>query len=449
MARPRTRYAKNGEVHIAYQVVGQGRLDLVCVPGWISNVELIWDEPSVARFLERLASFSRLILFDKRGTGLSDRNVGYPTLDDRMDDVRAIMDAVHSERAALLGMSEGGNMSALFAATYPECTTALLLFGCFARGSWAVDYPWGATHEVRDAWQRQIEEQWGGPFFVRELAPSRSGDASFTTWFSSYLKMGASPGEALTLARESAEIDVRNVLPAIRVPTLVMHRRGDHTARIEEGRYIADHISGAKFVELEGEDHNLWAGDLESVLGEVEEFLTGTRKVEPEIDRVLTTIMLTDIVGSTERVAALGDQRWRDLLARHDAVARQSIERHRGSEAKTTGDGFLAHFDGPARAVRCALAIVEAVRALGLEVRAGVHTGECYVRGDDLAGITVHVGARIAALGGPGEVLVSSMVKDLVAGAGIAFAPRGAHVLKGVPGEWQLLRASLPGTDRH
>ena len=441
MARPRTRYAKSGDVHIAYQVVGEGPLDLVYVPGWISNVELTWEEPSVARFFERLAAFSRLILFDKRGTGLSDRDVGFPTLEDRMDDVRAVMDAVGSTRAALLGMSEGGNMSMLFAATYPDRTTALLLFGCFARRVWAADYPWAPTAEERQGWYRQIEAEWGGPFDVGELAPSRAEDTLFTSWFGTYLRMGASPKVAL--ARTNTQIDVRDLLPAIRVPTLVLHRRGDRGAHPDEGRYIAERIPGARLVVLDGEDHLLWAGDQESILGEIEEFLTGARHGGNEIDRVLTTILFTDIVGSTERAAALGDRRWCDLLARHDALARQCLERHRGREANRTGDGFVAHFDGPARAVRCALAIGEAVRGLGLEVRAGVHAGECYVQGDDLTGITVHVAARIAALGGPGEVVVSGMVKDLVAGAGLAFAPRGNHSLKGVPGDWQLFSATL------
>ena len=446
MARPQTRYAKSGDANIAYQVVGDGPLDLVCVPGWISNVERIWDEPSVAQFLGRLASFSRLILFDKRGTGLSDRGFGHLTLENRMDDVRSIMDAVGSKRAAVLGMSEGGNMSMLFAATYPELTSALVLFGCFARGSWAADYTWGTTPAEQNEWNRHVEEDWGGSFFVSKLTPSRAGDLSFTTWFSSYLRMGASPRDALMFSRASADIDVRHILPAIWVPTLVMHRRGDLSAHVEEGRYIAERVVGAKFVELEGEDHNLWAGDMDSVAGEVEEFLTGTRQIGHDIDRVLTTLLFTDVVGSTERAAALGDRRWCDLLARHDAVVRLCIERHRGREAKMTGDGFVAHFDGPARAVRCALDIVEAVRALGLEIRAGVHTGECHVRGDDLTGITVHVAARVAALGGAGEVVASSMVKDLVAGAGLAFIPRGVHALKGVPGEWELFTASLPSS---
>jgi pimeloyl-ACP methyl ester carboxylesterase len=444
MTRPRTRYAKSGDVSIAYQVIGDGPLDLVYVPGWISNVEMTWEEPSVARFFERLAAFSRLILFDKRGTGLSDRDVGYPTLDDRMDDVRAVMDAVGSERAALLGMSEGGNMSMLFAATYPERTTALVLFGCFARRVWAPDYPWAPTPEERQGWYRQAEEQWGGPFDVSVLAPSRADDPAFTSWFGAYLRMGASPRAAVALARTNTEIDVRDILPTIRVPTLVMHRRHDRGAAFEGGRYIAERIPGARFVALDGEDHLLFAGDQDSVLDQIEEFLTGTRQA-PEIDRVLTTVLFTDIVDSTARAVATGDRLWRDLLNRHHAVVRAEVKRWRGSEVNTTGDGFVACFDGPARAVRCALAAAAAVRPLGLEIRAGVHTGECQLEGDEISGIALHIGARIAALAGPGEVLVSGTVKDLVAGASIVFDPRGTRPLKGVPSEWPLFAASLPG----
>jgi pimeloyl-ACP methyl ester carboxylesterase len=444
MAKPRTRYARSGDVSIAYQVLGDGPLDLVYVSGWISNVELTWEEPSVARFFERLASFSRLILFDKRGTGLSDRDVGFPTLEDRMDDVRAVMDAVGAERAALLGMSEGGNMSMLFAATYPDRTTALLLFGCFARRIWAPDYPWAPAPEERQSWYERIEEQWGGPFDVSVLAPSRANDPAFTSWFGAYQRMGASPRAAVTLARTNTEIDVRDILPTIRVPTLVMHRRHDRGADFEEGRYIAERIPGARFVALEGEDHLMWAGDQDSVLDRIEEFLTGTRHA-PEIDRVLTTVLFTDIVDSTARAAASGDRLWRDLLNRHSAIVRAEVERYRGHEVNTTGDGFVACFDGPARAVRCALAATEAVRPLGLEIRAGVHTGECHLDADQISGIALHIGARITALAGPGEVLVSSTVKDLVVGANIVFADRGAHALKGVPNEWQVFAASLPG----
>ena len=445
MLKRRTQYAKSGDINIAYQVVGEGSLDLVYVPGFVSNLELIWEEPSVAHFFERLASFSRLILFDKRGTGLSDRDVGFPTLEDRMDDVRAVMDDIGSERAALLGMSEGGNMSMLFAATYPDRTAALTLFGCFAKRIWSPDYPWAPTPEQRQAWYRQIEQDWGGPFDVSIVAPSRANDTFFTNWLGSYLRMGASPRAALALARTNTEIDVRDILPTIRVPTLVLHRRQDHDAKFEEGRYIADRIPGAKFVALDGADHLIWVGAQEAVLNEVEEFLTGARQGS-DLDRVLTTILFTDITGSTERAAALGDRSWRDLLARHHTLIRSVIGRHRGREAQTTGDGFLACFDGPARAVRCALAISEAVQTLGLEIRAGLHTGECYLAKNEVSGIAVHIGARIAALAQPGEVLVSSTVRDLVAGSGITFAARGAHSLKGLSEEWSVFAAHPLGS---
>lgn len=440
--QPATRYAKSGDLSIAYQVVGEGPRDLVYVPGWVSNVELTWEEPSVAQFFDRLAAFSRLILFDKRGTGMSDREVGFPTLEDRMDDVRAVMDAVGSERAALLSMSEGANMSMLFAATYPQRVSALVLFGCFAKRLWSPDYPWAPKPEERQRWYREIEEQWGGPFDVTTLAPSRADDPAFKDWFGRYLRMSASPRGALTLARMNTQIDVRDILPAIRVPTLVLHRRGDRDARLEEARYIAGRIPGARLVELDGADHLLWAGDQEPVLNEIEEFLTGARGAE--IDRVLTTILITDIVESTRRATALGDREWRLVLERHYAATRAMIDRYRGREAQTTGDGLLAWFDGPARAVRCALAIAEAVRPLGLEIRAGVHTGECYVSGAEVTGIAVHIAARIAALAGPGEVLVSGTVKDLVVGAGLSFADRGRQPLKGVSDSWQIHAASLP-----
>jgi pimeloyl-ACP methyl ester carboxylesterase len=443
ITHPLTRYAKSGDISIAYQVVGEGPLDLVYVPGWVSNVELTWEEPSVARFFERLATFSRLILFDKRGTGLSDREVGFPTLEDRMDDVRAVMDAVGSERAALLSMSEGGNMSMLFSATYPDRVSSLVLFGCFAKRIWAPDYPWAPTAEERQCWYRQIEEQWGGAFDVTSLAPTRATDPAFREWFGRYLRMGASPRGALTLARMNTEIDVRDILPAIRVPTLVLHRRDDQDARIEEARYIAARIPGARLVELEGADHLLWAGDQEPVLNQIEEFLTGARR-SADVDRVLTTILFTDIVDSTHRAAALGDRDWRQVLTRHYEAARAQITRYRGREAQTTGDGLLACFDGPARAVHCALAIADAVRPLGLEIRAGLHTGECYVRGAEVTGIAVHIGARIAALAGPGEVLVSGTVKDLVVGARLTFTDKGRQALKGIPDPWQIYMVSLP-----
>jgi pimeloyl-ACP methyl ester carboxylesterase len=434
---PATRYARSGDVNVAYQVVGDGPFDLVYVPGWVSNLDLMWDDPSYARFLDRLASFSRLILFDKRGTGLSDpvAFTDLPTLEQRMDDVRAVMDEVGSERAALLGHSEGGNMSALFAATYPERTTALVLVGCYAKRIRSDDYPWAPEREARQREIERTERAWAEPDQVVELAPSRADDASFLRWMTRYFRASASPRAAAALLRMNTMIDVREVLPAIRVPTLLLYRTDDRDVAVEEGRYIAARIPGARLVELPGTDHLMWTGDADAILDEIESFLTGTRR-GPEPDRVLATILFTDVVGSTELAAARGDRAWRALLDRHHAAVRRELERWRGREVDTAGDGFLATFDGPARAVSCAAAIVRAVRELGLEVRAGVHTGEVELADGGVRGIAVHIGARVAALAAPGEVLVTRTVVDLVAGSGLAFEERGERELKGVPGRW-------------
>jgi pimeloyl-ACP methyl ester carboxylesterase len=442
---PETRYARSGEVNIAYQVAGHGPLDLVYVPGWVSNVELMWEEPAMARFLERLATFSRLILFDKRGTGLSDRvsNDRLPTLEQRMDDVRSVLEAVGSERAALFGHSEGGNMCVLFAATYPERTTALITLGCFAkRRDPDDDYPWAPRAGDREDTVVDVERHWGRlrPQDVEYYAPSRLGDEQFVRHLEQYLRRAASPGAAAALLRMNSYIDVRAVLPTIGVPTLVLHRTGDHDVNVAEGRYLASKIPGAKFVELPGDDHWISAGNTDEIADEIEEFLTGTRPA-PERDRVLATVLFTDIVGSTERAAELGDRGWRELLERHHALVRTELAHARGREVDNAGDGFFAAFDGPARAVRCAKSIVESVRELGLAVRSGLHTGECEVLDGKVSGIAVHTGARVAAHAGPGEVLVSSTVKDLVAGSGLEFEDRGVHELKGIPGEWQLYAA--------
>jgi pimeloyl-ACP methyl ester carboxylesterase len=440
-----TRYARSGDLNIAYQVVGEGPLDLVYVPGWVSNVELMWEEPAMARFLGRLASFSRLILFDKRGTGLSDRvsNDRLPTLEERMDDVRAVLEAVGSERAALFGHSEGGNMCVLFAATYPERTAALITLGSFARRRDPdEDYPWAPTAEDREETAADVERNWGHlrPEDVEYYAPSRVGDEQFVRNLEQYLRRAASPGAAAALLRMNSYIDVRDVLPTIRVPTLVLHRTGDHDVNVAEGRYLAAKIPGARFVELPGDDHWISAGNTDEIADEIEEFLTGTRPA-PELDRVLATVLFTDIVGSTERAVELGDRRWRELLSTHDAVVRRELDRFRGREVDTAGDGFLASFDGPARAVRCAIAAGEAVRDLGVEIRAGIHTGECELDGPKIRGIAVHTGARIASLARAGEVLVSQTVKDLVSGSGLDFEDRGVHELKGVPGKWRVYAA--------
>jgi class 3 adenylate cyclase len=437
--QPETRYAKSGDVHIAYQVMGDGQLDLVFVPGFVSNVEANWQAPSRAKFFRRLASFARLILFDKRGTGLSDRTSQVFTLEQRMDDVRAVMDAVGCERAALFGISEGGPMSILFAATYPERTTALVMNGAYAKRAWAEDHPFGWRDEEWAELFANIEGHWGTPrgLNLEIWAPSIAHDEHARGEMTAYLRAAASPGAVRAVMQMNREIDVRHVLPAVRVPTLIVHRIGDRNIRIEQARYIAERIAGARLVELPGEDHVPWIGDSDGLLDEVEEFLTGVRH-GPEPDRVLATVLFTDIVGATQRAAELGDRKWRAILEEHHAAVRRELTRFRGREIDTAGDGFLAAFDGPARAVRCACAVVDAVKPLGLTVRAGLHTGECEVIGDKLSGIAVHIGARVAALATPDEVLVSSTVRNLVAGSGLRFRERGTHVLRGVPEDWQL-----------
>jgi pimeloyl-ACP methyl ester carboxylesterase len=439
MIRPATRYARSGELSIAYQVVGDGPFDLVYVPGWVSNLDLMWEEPSYAGLLERFASFSRLILFDKRGTGLSDP-VPFdqlPTLEQRMDDVRAVMDAAGSERAALLGHSEGGNMCILFAATYPDRASALVLVGCYAKRIRSDDYPWAPAWDERIREIEETERSWADPDVVRTLAPSRADDPGFVAWLTRYLRASASPKAGAGLLRMNSMIDVRDVLPAIRVPTLLVYRSHDRDVNVEEGRYIASRIHGARLVELPGHDHLMWTGNADAIVDEVEDFLTGTRR-GPEPDRVLATVLFTDIAGSTARAAEIGDRAWKQLIERHDEAIRRQLDRWRGREVATAGDGFLATFDGPARAVRCATSVVDALRELGLDVRAGVHTGEVEVADGNVRGIAVHIGSRVAALAAPGEVLVSRTVVDLVAGSGIAFTDRGEHSLKGVPSVWQL-----------
>ena len=437
---PETRYAKAPDgVSIAYQVVGDGPRDLVWVPGWISHLEAAWEEPTLARFFERLASFSRLILFDKRGTGMSDRVAvsALPTLEVRMSDVLTVCDAVGSERAALFGVSEGAPMCVLFGATYPVRTTAIILFGGYARRLVASDYPWGDTRDALEAFLDQITEGWGGPVGLDVRAPSRINDERFRANWARYLRLGASPAAVRALTEMNSEIDVRPVLDSVRVPALVLHRVGDRTLPLEAGRYLAEHIPGARMVELPGEDHLPWIGDPDRVIEEIEEFLTGARR-HPEHDRVLATVLFTDIVGSTERAAGLGDKAWTDLLQAHHRVVRDQLTRYTGREVNTSGDGFLATFDGPARGIRCALAITDGVRPLGIDVRAGLHTGEVEVEGSEIRGLAVHIGARIGALARAGEVLVSRTVKDLVVGSGLSFADRGTFELKGVPDAWQL-----------
>ncbi len=438
MKTPVTRYAKSGDLHIAYQVFGDGPFDLVYAPGFISHVEMNWELPYWVNIFRRLSEYSRVIVFDKRGTGLSDRVGGWPTLEERMDDIRAVMDAAESERAALVGVSEGGPMSMVFAALYPERAAALVLRSTSPRFAVGPDWPWGWTQEALAPQLDVVEQNWGTgsvlPFFIQGVADderAREETARFE-------RFAASPGAARQLLEMNVQVDVRSVLPSISAPTLVMHRSGDPVAPVEGGRYAAEHIAGATLVELPGDFHlSARPGVEDEAMDVVEQFLTGTRG-DHEIDRILATVLFTDIVGSTERASALGDRGWHDLLDRHDRLIRNEIERFRGREIKTLGDGFLAAFDGPGRAVRCARAITEEARRIGVEVRCGLHSGECEVRDDDLAGIAVHIGARIGGLAQPGEVLVSTTVRDLVIGSGINFDDRGEHDLKGIPGAWRL-----------
>jgi class 3 adenylate cyclase/pimeloyl-ACP methyl ester carboxylesterase len=431
--QPDTRYAKSGDVHIAFQVFGEGPINLVLASPFVSNVEHWWDEPDVARWLLRLASFARVVMLDKRGTGMSDRVAELPGLDERMDDLRAVMDAAGMEKAALLGISEGGPLCALFAATYPERCTALVLYGSFARFA-----SWFPTEEALAEFFSYVDQAWGSGGSLPMFAPSRENDPAFQRWWGRFERLGASPAAASALMRMNSQIDISGIVSTIRVPTLVIHRIEDVTINVEGGRYLAEHIPGARYIELPGKDHIPFVGDNAfEIVDAIEEFLTGARAPVP-VDRVLATVLFTDIVGSTEKAAALGDHRWRDLLDNHHATIRSNLARFRGHEVKTTGDGILATFDGPARGVRCACAIAGEIRRLGIEVRAGLHTGECEMFDDDVGGIAVHIGARVAALAGAGEVLVSSTVKDLVAGSGLRFGDRGSQSLKGVPGEWHI-----------
>lgn len=440
---PATRYTRSGDVNIAYQVVGEGPIDLVYVPGFVSNIEVMWEDPDMTHFLESLAQFARVIVFDKRGTGMSDAVPvdRLPILEERMDDVRAVMDAVGSERATLLGHSEGGNMSILFAATYPKRCDGLILVACYARRRWASWYPWAPHPEDREADIVETEETWGDPTHLPEwMAPSRADDTAYREWLTRYFRLGASPKAAAAVLRMNTMIDTTAVLPTISVPTLCLYRTDDADVRAEEGRWIASRIPGAQFVELPGRDHFLTAGDYMALVDEVREFVTGHRSPR-QPTRVLTTVVFTDIVGSTTRATELGDRDWAELLQRHHHTVRQELRRYRGEEVDTAGDGFLATFDGPARAIAAARSICERVQSLGLKVRAGVHTGEVELLDGDVAGITLHIGARISSLAGAGEVLVSRTVRDLVAGSGITFEDRGIHGLKGIPEPWQLYAA--------
>ncbi len=429
------RYAVNGGVHIAYQVVGEGPVDLVYSPGIWSNLDVMWEWPAWARYLERLAAFSRLILFDMRGVGLSDRGPESPTLERQMDDVGAVMDAVGSETAAVFGGARATAMTMLFAASHPERTRALVLYAPIARSLWAADWPFGRTEAEQQLFFDRFTAEMGTAKNLDIQGPS--ADASFTKWWARFERLGASPGAWLELQEVFGSLDVRRVLPHVQAPTLVLHRSEDRIVPVGQSRAIAEQIPDAKLVELEGNDHIPFLGDADALVDEVQEFLTGARPA-PAPDRVLATVMFTDIVGSTTRAAELGDERWTYLLDRHDEAVRGQLERFGGREVNTAGDGFVATFDGPGRAISCACAIRDALSALGIEVRCGLHTGEIELRGADIAGLAVHIAARVGASAKTGEVLVSGAVPPLVAGSGIAFEDRGEHQLKGVPGLWRL-----------
>jgi class 3 adenylate cyclase len=435
--RPETRYARSGELGIAYQVYGEGDLDLVVAFPYVSNLDMLWEMPAMERFIRRLGSFARVIPFDRRGVGLSDPVDSTPTLEERMDDVRAVMDAAGSERAALFGMSEGAMMCMLFAAAHPERTSALVLWGAMARSTWAEDYPWAPPREaVLEAEKELVLPFWGQGATLEVFSPSLAGNPKAREMQARFERQSASPMRVGRLLEIFLDTDVRETLPAIRTPTLVIHRRGDHAVNYRAARWLAGQIEGSAYLELDGVDHFPWGGGGDG-MDEIEEFLTGVRP-PPSPQRVLATVLFTDIVDSTKRAEELGDSRWRRLLEDHQALVRERLERFEGREVKTTGDGFLATFDGPTRAVECARAIADDMPGLGVEIRAGLHAGEVELMGDDVGGIAVHVAARIAALAGPGEVLASRTVRDLAVGSGIEFRPAGSHRLKGVADEWEV-----------
>ncbi len=434
---PKTQYAKSGDIHIAYQVFGEGDVDVVYMPGFTSQIEHYWDEPNFARWLRRFGSFARVILFDKRGTGLSDHVSELPGVDDRMDDVRAVMDAAGIERAAILGISEGGSLATLFAATYPSRSQALILYGAFAKFS-----SWFPTQEALDGFLEYAENNWGAGETMPMFAPSRKDDPAFQQWWAKQERLGANPRAAATLMRMNSQIDIADILHSVVVPTLVIHRTEDMVVNVEGGRFLAQNIPKAKYVELPGVDHLPFVGEnAEQILDEIDKFLTGHR-LAVDFNRALATVLFTEIVGSPAKAQELGDQAWGDLRVQHDKIVRQELKRYRGNEVQSTGDGFVVTFDGPTRAIRCAQAIVTAVNSLGIEVRAGLHTGEIEFVNNDARGIAVNIAAQVTALAHARDVIVSRTVKDLVAGSGIVFEDFGNHELKGVPDVWNLLRVT-------
>lgn len=439
MSVPSTRYAKSGALNIAYQITGHGSRDLILIAGFVSHLDLDWADPRHAHFLERLGAFSRLIRFDKRGTGLSDRPGGLPDLETRMDDVRAVLDASKCDSAILFGYSEGGPMAILFAATYPERTKALVLYGTYARRFRSDDYPWGKTPEERAEYAKQIEQDWAWENDMHRMCPN--ADDAMARWWGERARASASPGAARALIEMNSLVDVRDVLSAVRVPTLVLHRRGDRDSKVEEGCYIADHIKNARFIELDGDDHFV-ALDPDQIVDPIEEFVTGKQPATSS-DRKLATIIFVDIVDSTEKAVALGDRQWKSVLDAFYRDAMIQIERHDGRLVNTTGDGLLAVFDGPARAIRCGCGIRDKVHQLEITVRCGIHTAEIENRGKDIVGVGVHLSARIAAQAISGEVWVSRTVKDLVAGSGLTFRERGTHRFKGIDDDWPVFDVSV------
>lgn len=437
MSAPETRYARNGDVHLAYQVYGRGSHDLLYVPSWLNQTEHLREHPWTARFFDAVAEFSRLAIFDRRGTGMSDAMADHVTLEEQMDDVAAVLDAAGMEEAAIFASLEAASMAVMFAATRPERTRALILHTPVVRATAAPGYEWPPTAAEREVNIRAFVDGWGDGRRLSAIAPTAAGDPTFSSWYAKLERLATSPAEALRQQRQVGAVDVRELLPSIQAPTLVLHRADDVLFDARHARYVAEHVPRARLVLVPGRDNLLPVGDAATPLAEIEEFLTGTRSA-PEADRVLATVLFTDIVGSTQHAARLGDDGWRRLLARHDEVVGEEVARHRGRAVKSLGDGWLATFDGPARGIRCALAVRDRLGRLGLEVRAGLHTGECEVLGDDVGGMAVHIGARVGALAGAGEVLVSGTVRDLVVGSGLGFTDRGEHDLRGVPGPWRL-----------
>jgi class 3 adenylate cyclase len=435
--RPETSYAWNEGTALAYQIVGSSGPDLLFIPGSVTHLEVLWEEPRVSRFLTRLAGFTRLILMDPRGLGLSDRLTEIPTLDERVADLLSVLDAAESERAALFGNADTGPPCIAAAASHPERVGGLILCGTYAKASRSDDYPLGWTDEEFADFRQFVRDDWGTTERMENIAPSMVGDQPFLRWCATLSRVGASPRAILLLGEMTRSVDVRPLLPQIAVPTVVMHRIGDRINEVDHGRYLAERIPGARWVELPGDDFLLWAGDIDTIADEVEEFLTG-RRGGGEATRVVATVMFTDVVGSTERARALGDRAWADLLEAHNARVRAELRRFGGREIDTSGDGFLTWFDSPASAITCARAVLGSVREIGVDLRIGLHTGECDIVGDKLRGIAVHIGARVASKAVAGEILVSQTVKDLVAGSAIEFQDRGSHELKGVPGDWRL-----------